>query len=87
MIYTFARLVRPISDLLSFRNSEVHVAQLGEMKRRNSGRSSALNLSDVMSPSSVARVKLGRVSKLGATVEDTFEHDTVITNRNRMAPE
>ena len=63
------------------------MAQLGEMKRRNSGRSSALNLSDVMSPSSVARVILGRISKLGVTVDDTFEHDTVITNKNRMAPE
>ena len=63
IMYTLAIEVNPISDLLNFRNSEVHVPQLGEMKSRNSGLLSVLNREELIDPVCVTKLKLGSVSR------------------------
>lgn len=53
---------RPPSDLANFRNSEIHVPQLGEINSKNSGLLSANNCSEVIFPVGVVNSKYGNAS-------------------------
>ena len=84
IMYTLAIELSPISDLLNFRNSEVHVPQLGEMKSKNSGLLSVLNREELIDPVCVTRLKLGSVSSALICGEDLGLQDTMNKSMERV---
>ena len=84
IMYTLAIELSPISDLLNFRNSEVHVPQLGEMKSKNSGLLSVLNREELIDPVCVTRLKLGSVSSALIWGEDLGVQDTMNKSMERV---
>ena len=84
IMYTLAIELSPISDLLNFRNSEVHVPQLGEMKSKNSGLLSVLNREELIDPVCVTRLKLGSVSSVFICGEDLGVQDTMNKSMERV---
>ena len=84
IMYTLAIELSPISDLLNFRNSEVHVPQLGEMKSKNSGLLSVLNREELIDPVCVTRLKLGSVSSALICGEDLGVQDTMNKSMERV---
>ena len=84
IMYTLAIELSPISDLLNFRNSEVHVPQLGEMKSKNSGLLSVLNREELIDPVWVTRLKLGSVSSALIWGEDLGVQDTMNKSMERV---
>ena len=53
----------PLSERANFRNSEIHVPQFGDIKRRNSPLLSSRNFSDVILPSAVVNEISGIISR------------------------
>ncbi len=52
----------PLSERANFRNSEMHVPQFGDIKRRNSPLLSSRNFADVILPSAVVNEISGIIS-------------------------
>ncbi len=84
IMYTLAIELSPISDLLNFRNSEVHVPQFGEMKSKNSGLLSVLNREELIDPVCVTRLKLGSVSSALICGENLGVQDTMNKSMERV---
>ena len=82
----FATSDSPSSECASFRNSETHVPQFGEMKRRNSGLSSLRNLADVNFPSFVVRDISGIFSTLIGPSALFFEQDEKNSRDKKTRP-
>ena len=76
-----ATAASPMSDSLSFRNSEIQVPQCGEMKSKNEGRLLVWNCSDVTLPLWVIRLKVGSTSKLVRVEVDFWLQETTVKTR------
>ena len=69
----------PSSERANFRNSEIHVPQFGDIKRRNSPLLSSRNFSDVIWPSDV-------VNEISGIISVVFVSDSLLLEQANNVP-